>query len=143
MKQSFYLQKKFSRKKIGDIGENIAKKFLVKRGFVFLGSNYYTRFGEIDIIVSHENTLYFYEVKTVTHETFSKSKYDPFYNVSREKVRKTQLAILDYLEKHGNVTRETEKSVSHETNWEFGVISVVLHMKHGKASISVMENVVI
>ena len=45
--------------KTGEIGENIAVKFLVKHGFSILDRNYTKKWGEIDIIAEKSNKLYF------------------------------------------------------------------------------------
>src|SRR5450830_278847 len=52
--------------KTGEIGENIAAKFLVKHGFLILDRNYTKKWGEIDIIAEKANKLYFVEVKSVS-----------------------------------------------------------------------------
>jgi len=49
--------------KTGEIGENIAVKFLVKHGFSILGRNYTKKWGEIDIIAEKKGKIYFVEVK--------------------------------------------------------------------------------
>ncbi len=51
-------------KELGDIGENIAKKFLIDKGFEFITENYFTRNGEIDLFFKDQNILLFIEVKT-------------------------------------------------------------------------------
>lgn len=50
-------------KMIGNIGEEIAQNYLLRRGCRILHRNYYSRFGEIDIIAEHDATLLFIEVK--------------------------------------------------------------------------------
>ncbi len=52
--------------KIGEIGENIAVKFLVKHNFLILNRNYTKKWGEIDIVAEKNNKLYFIEVKSVS-----------------------------------------------------------------------------
>ena len=47
----------------GRYGENIAKEFLIKRGFVFIEANFENKIGEIDLIMSDEDWLVFVEVK--------------------------------------------------------------------------------
>ena len=49
--------------KIGQVGEDIACKFLMKHGFTVLERNYTKKWGEIDIIAQKEDVLYFVEVK--------------------------------------------------------------------------------
>lgn len=50
--------------KVGAIGEDIAAQYLVKHGFSILEHNFQKRYGEIDIIARHGETLVFVEVKT-------------------------------------------------------------------------------
>ena len=48
----------------GDKAEAKAVSFLQEEGFVIIESNFYSRFGEIDIIASKEGVLHFVEVKS-------------------------------------------------------------------------------
>ena len=52
-----------SRQK-GNQAEDKAVKFLYDKGFVIVERNFYSRFGEIDIIASREEVLHFVEVKS-------------------------------------------------------------------------------
>ncbi len=52
------------KQKIGELGENIAVKFLTKKGFFISERNYTKKWGEIDIIAEKNNKLYFIEVKS-------------------------------------------------------------------------------
>ena len=53
------------RKKIfGKWGEDMAVKFLLRRGFAVLERNFFTTVGEIDIIAKKGDDYYFVEVKT-------------------------------------------------------------------------------
>lgn len=49
---------------LGLKGEEAAKRYLRKKGFKILDTNYQCRFGEIDIIAQKKNTIVFCEVKT-------------------------------------------------------------------------------
>lgn len=51
------------RKKLGNWGEEQAVKLLVQKGYKILEKNYYTRYGEIDIIARQRSCLVFVEVK--------------------------------------------------------------------------------
>ena len=51
-------------RKIGYIGENIAKKYLESKGYNTLCVNYYSGYGEIDIISCIDKYIIFVEVKT-------------------------------------------------------------------------------
>jgi len=63
-------QKKYSTKKIGNKGEDIAESYLLKKGYEILDRNYYSRYGEIDIIGKLEDQIIFFEVKTRTNQAF-------------------------------------------------------------------------
>ena len=53
----------FSPKKTGDNAERIAENFLIRRGLALVARNYRCRYGEIDLIMRHAQTLVFVEVK--------------------------------------------------------------------------------
>jgi len=61
--------KQFNRK-IGKDGEEIAAKYLSDKGYKILEKNYYTKFGEIDLIASKNDILVFVEVKLKQTEDF-------------------------------------------------------------------------
>ena len=50
-------------KEIGDSGEDVAAKYLIKWGHSILDRNWKTKFCEIDIVSTKNNTIYFVEVK--------------------------------------------------------------------------------
>ncbi len=51
-------------KKLGSSGEQLAREYLIDKGFRIIESNFFTRFGEIDIIAYRDKTYHFVEVKT-------------------------------------------------------------------------------
>jgi putative endonuclease len=52
------------RHRLGRVGEQLAAEHLERRGFAILTRNHCTRWGEIDLIASDEQSLVFCEVKT-------------------------------------------------------------------------------
>lgn len=60
------------RRQLGINGEAMARRYLEEKGYRFVHSNYYTRFGELDLIFFDNDILVFVEVKTrkrsTTHE---------------------------------------------------------------------------
>ena len=53
-----------SKRVFGTEGEFLAARYLEKQGYTLVAQNFYTRFGEIDLIVLREGVLVFVEVKT-------------------------------------------------------------------------------
>ena len=76
------------KRKIGDIGEKAAVKFLKKAKYKILEKNYVAFDKEIDIIAENKEYIVFVEVKTRTigHESPKESR--PASAVTRDKQRK-------------------------------------------------------
>lgn len=77
---------KCDNKKVGVMGEKIAKEYLEQEGYTILETNFYCRFGEIDIIAKLNNEISFIEVKTRKQivygfpaESVNKSKRNHIY----------------------------------------------------------------
>ena len=64
----------YLRHKIGNVGENLAVKFLISNGYHILERNYRCKSGEIDIIAYEisTNELVFVEVKTRSNNKFGR-----------------------------------------------------------------------
>ncbi len=50
------------RRALGVLGERFAAEHLARAGYVIVGRNYRTRFGELDLIAADERFLVFCEV---------------------------------------------------------------------------------
>ncbi len=74
-------------------GENLAGKFLKKRGYKILKRNYAGKSGEIDIIAYDKGTISFVEVKTRLSENYG----PPELAVTREKRKRIIRTALNYL----------------------------------------------
>lgn len=84
-------------KKIGNAGEDLACRYLEKRGYKILERNkHYSRFCEIDIIAENKNTLVFVEVKTRTTNDFG----TPFEAITKSKYENIKKGIQFYLQEH-------------------------------------------
>jgi len=83
-----------TNKIIGKYGEDIAKNFLIKKGFKILETNYrYSRVAEIDIIATKNDILHFVEVKTRTQEFFGK----PLEAITPNKLKQIYSCAIQYL----------------------------------------------
>ena len=58
----------------GAWGEALAAKYLQKKRYKIVATNYRSRFGEIDLIVSNRKYLVFVEVKLRKTDTFAQAK---------------------------------------------------------------------
>ena len=83
------------KKKLGANGEEIAARFLKKRGYRILERNYRIRLGEIDIIAEQGADLVFIEVKTRSDTIFG----SPFESVTVPKQRQLSKVALEYISK--------------------------------------------
>lgn len=121
--------------KIGELGEGIAVKFLVKQGFTVLGRNYTLKTGEIDIITSKQGELGFWEVKTTQYSmgNVSRETYNPFENIHQKKLKRFIQTVEQYLYSH---------NVSHDTIWGIHGAAVYLDIDSKEARVEVLENIV-
>jgi putative endonuclease len=138
------------KRKIGDIGESIACKFLMKRGFVIVEKNYLKKWGEIDFIARKGNKLHFVEVKSVTRNNLKyvsseTNGYKPEDNLHPWKLKRLSRVIQTYLLSYkGNrsVSYET-RSRNEEADWQFDVAVVYLDIKGMKAKVNYLEDIIL
>ena len=82
-------------KSIGNYGELKAANHLISSGFKIIKKNFYTRFGELDIIAQKGHSLHIIEVKFLTSAYIHSG-----YKINRKKrirmIRCTQLFIDQY-----------------------------------------------
>ncbi len=81
------------RQVFGKFGEDLAVRYLKKKGYQVLCRNYRTRFGEIDIIAKDADTIVFVEVKSRRTSTFGHPK-DSITHSKQKKISKTALYYL-------------------------------------------------
>ena len=84
---------KTEKRKLGDIGENVACMFLMKHGFEILDRNYLRKWGELDIVAKKGSTIHFVEVKSVSSETSIRAEE----NMHPHKLKRLHRAIQTYL----------------------------------------------
>jgi len=81
------------KKELGKKGEELALRFLKKRGYRIIEKNYVCKMGEIDIIAKEKDTLVFVEVKTRTSTIFG----PPQLAVNPTKQMQLSKVALSYL----------------------------------------------
>lgn len=80
----------------GNIGEEKASIFLENNGFEIIDRNFYSKYGEIDIIASKDNVIHFIEVKCG-------DSFEAVYNITPKKIKKIILTIEYYIKCNPNV----------------------------------------
>ncbi len=82
---------------LGNLAEKIAKKFLTKKGYKIIKTNYWIkRYGEIDIIALKDNIYYFFEVKSGKKNNI----VDPSFHYNRNKQERLEKIILHYVNRN-------------------------------------------
>lgn len=129
------------KQKIGKLGEELAKKFLIKHGYSILAENYTKKYGEIDLIAKKDHVIHFVEVKSIVSRGTSTyqpnnrlESYDPLSNVHPGKLKRLSRVIQVYL---------LEKNVSYETKWQFDIITVKINEKERIGTVNHIKDVII
>jgi len=76
--------------KKGRLAEDKAVEYLKTLNFKILDRNFYSKFGEIDIIATQDNILHFVEVKSGT-------SFNPAYNLTNRKLERILKTVEMYL----------------------------------------------
>lgn len=136
-------------KRVGDLGERIAVKYLKNKGFLIVTRNYRKKYGEIDIVTRgtestnkskfSRETVHFVEVKSVSYET--KEMLD--WAVSHETYRPEELVHSFKM----NQIRKTAETWVTENHWsgevQIDVVVVRMVTREKYAVVKHIENVII
>ena len=124
--------------KRGEIGENIAVKFLVKHDFSILHRNYTKKWGELDIVAEKKGRLYFIEVKSVSRDLPAQAgtldEYNPEDNMHPWKLKRISRTIQTYL---------LSEKVPEDMEWQVDLLVVFLDLLGKKARIKVVSDIVL
>ena len=111
------------KREIGFEFEDLAKKYLIEKGMRYIESNFYTRYGEIDLIFTDEDEkiLVFVEVRYRKNAEFG----EPLETIDRRKLEKIMISSqLDIKEKrwkqnvrHDAIGIEKDKSGNNKIDW--------------------------
>lgn len=113
-------------KQIGDFGETIAVKYLLKKGYRILRRNFKLKFGEIDIIAQKDGCTVFIEVKTRKNNLFGEpSEYVDYRKQMR--IKKTASCYADMI---NDEIRFDVIEVLYEQNGDRLFISKVNHIEN-------------
>lgn len=121
------------KRKIGDIGENVACLFLEKHGFKIVERNYLRKWGEIDIVARKGGRLHFVEVKSVSSET-----YRPEENMHQAKLHRLYRTIETYLLHR----KPNPPAGKYEVEWQLDLITARIDLDTRQARVELIENIV-
>ena len=122
----FPLNKKMNRKKLGEIGEALACKCLMRHGYIILEKNYSTLIGEIDIVAEDGKILVFVEVKMRRSIAYGL----PEEAINSKKIRKLIRLAQFYIRNKNLYNRKVR----------FDVVSILSQRRFGKKSIRLIKN---
>ena len=112
-----------NKREVGFKYENVAKEYLILQGLVFVESNFYTKFGEIDLIFFEKSsqTLVFVEVKYRKSDFFGSA----IEMVTQEKQNRILVSSQAYLLKK---------------NWDKNVRYDIIGVSKGSGNIEWLKN---
>jgi len=114
--------------KMGRLGEQLAARFLVGKGYRVLAKNFYTRYGEIDLVVSKNDEIIFVEVKTRTSSEYGY----PEVAVDNNKIKNLLKAIQIYFKDNGV-----------KKFWRLDTVAIELNLENKKAQIRWFKDITI
>ena len=120
----------YDTKHLGEMGEDLAEKYLIENGYKIIQRNYRNTFGEIDIIAKKQGVLVFVEVKT--RNSIHANNFLPEQSVNFHKQMKLRKLCEMFNVEHHNENQE----------WQIDVISILIDKSTQKATINHIENAV-
>jgi len=127
---------------IGVLGEQIATKFLVKKGFKIVELNHWRKWGEIDIVAcatskvvdSKKGIVHFVEVKTTSKDytcNISINDWRPEDMLHNNKIKRLKRVIQTYI---------LENDVN---DWVFDVLIVYLNKRTRIAKCKYLKDIIL
>jgi len=119
---------KGARKRLGDAGEEIATRELVRRGYVVRERNWRCPEGELDMVAEQGETLVFVEVRTRRGDRFG----TPEESITLAKRAHLIAAAQAYLQAHSLQDRD----------WRIDVVAVEMSAQGQLRRVDVIENAI-
>ncbi len=113
------------KKELGRYGEQRAVQYLQENGYKIISRNYYSRYGELDIVCQKQREIIFVEVKTRKTKLYG----SPEESITYKKMQSMKKAALQYLHDYPAAFR----------GLRFDVISIFIDHQ-GKEDINHIEN---
>lgn len=108
------------KSKIGEIGENIACKYLINKKYKIIERNHRQKWGELDIIAKDpDKTIVFVEVKAIRQNNSAVAGLKPEDNLTTAKLRKLQRTAQLFAGKYQNLLNDNK-------GWRIDLIAVTM-----------------
>ena len=120
-----------AKRKFGDLGEKIAERYLMNKGYKIIEKNYLRPWGEIDIIAKRQGILIFCEVKT--RDSKNVEHFLAESSVNRLKIRKLQKICETYL---------SERRYTYDQEWQIDVLGISVDKERKEAGVKHFENAI-
>ena len=117
-----------NRQEVGKLGEKLAQKFLKKKGYRILETDFRCRMGEIDIVAQQKDYLVFVEVRTKSSLDFG----TPEESITQSKKEKIINSALTYISTHQNLP----------PLWRIDVVAIEVDQKGKSKRIELIENAI-
>ena len=117
-----------AKTKLGNQGEEAARRLLESQGYRILESNYRCRYGEVDIVAMDGDCTVFVEVRTKRSKSFG----SPEESLSKLKQRRLTTTALTYLQ-----ARDTLQA-----DWRIDLVSVRFPVGNESPKIDHVKHVV-
>lgn len=117
-----------NREEVGKLGEELARKFLKKRGYRIRETNFHCRGGEIDIVAQQKDYLVFIEVRTKSSLEFG----TPEESITQSKKEKLVASALAYINAHQNLP----------PLWRIDVVAIEVNQKGKAKRIELIQNAI-
>ncbi len=120
------------KRKIGDIGEGVACRYLEREGYRVVERNYWKPWGEIDIIAEIGGTVHFVEVKSISRATLGAVR--PEENFHPAKMKRLSRVVQSYL---------LERKIPENKLWQVDLLCVVLNFECKTGKVEHFENIIL
>jgi len=117
-----------NRQETGKLGEKLAQKFLKKKSYRILETDFRCRMGEIDIVAQQKDYLVFVEVRTKSSLDFG----TPEESITQSKKEKLIASALTYISTHQNLP----------PLWRIDVVAIEVDQKGKSKRIELIENAI-
>lgn len=135
------------KRKLGDIGENCACEFLLRRGYEIVERNYLRKWGELDIVARKGKILHFIEVKSArlndaVGQVSGVTSYRPEENLHPGKLLRLSRIIQTYL-LHPPERLFSRAGKKQDIEWQLDLITARIDIRTRQARVEMIENIIL